>query len=46
MKLYGSQIKVWKSDENGQATNDVRFSAECLGEGKKYCYFHPTEPEI
>jgi hypothetical protein len=46
MKLYGSQIKVWKFDENGQATNDVRFSAECLGEGKKYCYFHPTEPEI
>ena len=46
MKFYGRQIKVWKFDENGHATNDVSFSAECLGEGKKYCYFHPTEPEI
>jgi hypothetical protein len=46
MKLYGRQLKVWKFDENGHATNDLSFTAECLGEGKKYYYFHPTAPEI
>jgi hypothetical protein len=46
MKMFGSKLKVWKFDENGQATNDVSFAVECLGEGKKYYYFHPTEPEI
>jgi hypothetical protein len=46
MRLYGRQIKVWKFDENGEAINIVRFAVESLGEGKKYYYFHPTEPEI
>lgn len=46
MKMYGSKIKVWKFDENGEVSNNVSFSVECLGEGKKYCYFHPTESEI
>lgn len=46
MKMCGRKIKVWKFDENGEASNDVSFAVECLGEGKKYCYFHPTEPEI
>jgi hypothetical protein len=45
MELYGRKIKVWKFDENGNATN-VSFSVESLGEGKKYYYFHPFEPEI
>lgn len=46
MKLYGRKIKVWKFDENGEAINIANFAVELLGEGKKYCYFHPTEPEI
>lgn len=46
MKVYGRKIKVWKFDENGEAINIANFAVELLGEGKKYCYFHPTEPEI
>jgi hypothetical protein len=46
MKLYGRKIKVWKFDENGEAINIASFAVELLGEGKKYCYFHHTEPEI
>ena len=46
MKLYGRKIKVWKFDENGEAINIASFAVELLGEGKKYYYFHPTEPEI
>ena len=46
MKLYGRKIKIWKFDENGQAINQAKFAVESLGEGKKYYYFHPTEPEI
>jgi len=45
MELYGRKIKVWKFDENGETT-DVSFAIESLGEGKKYYYFHPLEPEI
>lgn len=45
MELYGRKIKVWKFDENGETTN-VNFAIESLGEGKKYYYFHPLEPEI
>ncbi len=46
MRLYGRKMKVWKFDENGEATNEANFTVEYLGEGKKYYYFHPTEPEI
>ena len=46
MKMYGRKIKVWKFDENGEAINIANFAVELLGEGKKYYYFHPTEPEI
>jgi hypothetical protein len=46
MKLYGRKIKVWKFDENGEVINIANFAVELLGEGKKYYYFHPTEPEI
>lgn len=46
MRLYGRKMKVWKFDENGGATNEANFTVEYLGEGKKYYYFHPTEPEI
>jgi len=46
VELYGRQIKVWKFDENGETTNVVSFAVESLGEGKKYYYFHPIEPEI
>jgi hypothetical protein len=45
VELYGRKIKVWKFDENGEMT-DVSFAVESLGEGKKYYYFHPFEPEI
>ena len=45
MELYGRKIKVWKFDENGNTTN-MSFAVESLGEGKKYYYFHPLEPEI
>jgi len=45
MELYGRKIKVWKFDENGNTT-DISFAVESLGEGKKYYYFHPIEPEI
>ena len=45
VELYGRKIKVWKFDENGNTT-DVSFAVESLGEGKKYYYFHPLEPEI
>ena len=46
MELYGRKMKVWKFDENGETTNDASFAVESLGEGKKYYYFHPTDPEI
>jgi hypothetical protein len=46
MKMFGCTMKVWKFDENGKEINIARFAVECLGEGKKYYYFHPTEPEI
>lgn len=45
VELYGRKIKVCKFDENGKTT-DVSFAVESLGEGKKYYYFHPLEPEI
>jgi len=46
MKMFGCTMKVWKFDENGKEINIARFAVECLGEGKKYYYFHPTDPEI
>lgn len=45
VEWYARKMKVWKFDEHGETT-DVRFAIELLGEGKKYYYFHPSEPEI
>jgi hypothetical protein len=46
VELYGRKINVWKFDENGKMSNVISISAELLGEGKKYYYFHPLEPDI
>lgn len=46
VEWYARNMKVWKFDENGEAINIASFAVELLGEGKKYCYFHPTESEI